>query len=334
MEVDMKKTYRIAAMLYVLVLGGVGLAAEEGYDIGWFYMSGQQSRLYHFLAADTEGWSLYGYGPTFIQVRIDGMSGGSCTHGSGNGFGCADSAHTDLITWRSRAAISYNITPYGCYTATVMFYVDNSLRINYPIGQCWNAPEPEPGDGYCVTYDYDTGWGEWVCNTSPIMIDTGTNKVRDTLETIGWTKHNSDVAFLALDRNGNGVIDNGSELFGGHTVAGKSNGFAALRALANDIEFGYLDATHGGELFSQLLLWHDRNQDGVSQPDELSPASSVLEAIGLGYTLTTDADKAGNLFTYKGWARRPDPKAKNNVERALSAPTREFTIFDVNLAKQ
>ena len=55
------------------------------------------------------------------------------------------------------------------------------------------------------------------------------------MERVAWTKRDSEVAFLALDRNGNGRIDGGEELFGNHTpvIRGTSqtspNGFEALR---------------------------------------------------------------------------------------------------------
>lgn len=80
----------------------------------------------------------------------------------------------------------------------------------------------------------------------------------------------SDDALLVLDRNGNGRIDDGSELFGDqtHLANGQlaADGIAALAELDSngDGVFSALDARYG-----DVRLWQDRNQDGVSQADEL-----------------------------------------------------------------
>ena len=292
----------------------------------------------------------YGDGPTSLMVRLDGFDWASrgC-HAYAWYEWCVDDNHYNLTGWTSDAIAQYNIFSYGCFTATVWYWNYWGQVANYPTARCF----PPPSGYQNCDSGLDGSYDPRAC-ISPIIIDTGTGKEKYKLDpkvrvsfdldadgvvdTVGWTKRNSGVAFLALDRNGNGVIDDGSELFGDHTVAGKSNGFDALRALAGGLEFGSVDATHGGELFAKLLLWHDRNQDGISQADELSKASDVLEAIGLGYTLTTDVDKAGNDFAYTGWARRLDDgsvSTRNIVWGTTpipDTPSREFRIYDVNLA--
>lgn len=67
-----------------------------------------------------------------------------------------------------------------------------------------------------------------------------------TTETIA--KLDAGHAYLALDRNGNGTIDNGSELFGPAT----GNGFGELQAQDSDGN-GWID--EGDASFSQLKLW-------------------------------------------------------------------------------
>ena len=79
------------------------------------------------------------------------------------------------------------------------------------------------------------------------------------------------MACLVLDRNNNGVIDNGRELFGDSTVMSNgqtaADGFAALADLDSNQD-GVINANDAQ--FANLRVWRDLNQDGVSQANELS----------------------------------------------------------------
>jgi Ca2+-binding RTX toxin-like protein len=105
---------------------------------------------------------------------------------------------------------------------------------------------------------------------SPILFDhTGEGLKTGT----GWIK--ADDGLLVLDRDGNGQIDNGTELFGDSTpiygpegeVIGKAeDGFHALGQEDSNAD-GVIDSldAHWGE----LRVWQDINQDGESQEGEL-----------------------------------------------------------------
>lgn len=128
------------------------------------------------------------------------------------------------------------------------------------------------------------------------------------LETVGWTAGDShrDDGFLAFDRNGNGQIDDGSELFGDATPLNGGtapHGFEALYSLDRaGNRNGWIDA--GDPVYQHLVLWFDDDHDGFSQRSELRP----LQALGVlaievePYALGTEHDEHGNYPRYLGRA--------------------------------
>ena len=137
------------------------------------------------------------------------------------------------------------------------------------------------------------------------------------LDRIAWTRPDSDDAWLALDRNGNGKIDNGTELFGNHTEAylGKTgyttpNGFEALRFTEGPTYgAGVWDEVIDSRdaVFGRLLLWTDRNHNGISEPEELqSVASAGVRAISTDYKEARKRDPHGNEFRQRAKATFSD----------------------------
>jgi len=114
---------------------------------------------------------------------------------------------------------------------------------------------------------------------------------------IGWPLSPDD-AWLALDRNENGAVDSGAELFGNvtrlqsGTVA--ANGYEALAEFDVNGD-GLIDARD--PIFSLLRLWADANRDGRSQPAELQSLETAhIRSLSLRYRTSEKRDGNGNEF--------------------------------------
>ena len=122
----------------------------------------------------------------------------------------------------------------------------------------------------------------------------------------GWVS--ADDGLLVRDINGNGIIDNGTELFGDNTKlkngGAAQHGFAALADLDSNGD-KVIDAKDAA--FKELRVWRDINQDGISQNNELFTLQSLgIKSFNTAYTNTRHNLGNGNTLVQKGSYTKAD----------------------------
>ncbi|MFA6413553.1 MAG: calcium-binding protein, partial [Syntrophales bacterium] len=113
-------------------------------------------------------------------------------------------------------------------------------------------------------------------------------------EQTGWAS--ADDGLLVLDRNADGKIDTGKELFGNQTLLSggttAANGFQALAELDSNAD-GKIDVNDAA--YANLRVWQDTDGDGISSADELKTLSDLnIASINTGFTSSTLVDANGN----------------------------------------
>lgn len=180
---------------------------------------------------------------------------------------------------------------------------------------------PFMGDPFDPSDNANAGKDHAESQASPLVLDLDGDGVETTglksntyfdhdgngfSENTGWA--GKDDGILIYDRNCNGEIDDGSELFGNNTILsnGKkaANGFEALKDLDSNKD-GIFDANDAA--FGNVKIWKDANGNGKLDAGELL---TLLEAgvagINLDYNNQNVTDANGNKHSQTGSYTKTD----------------------------
>jgi hypothetical protein len=248
------------------------------------------------------------------ETRFDGhLSGATCA----TGYGCAQRT---CVGSTCGCSVSIGVSASG---ASVTFSPSNAewtaqLPHTTYCGACTEVPpvddgsgtpdqegtgDPGPSPGSPILIDLDGAGFQLTSLADGVWFDIDADGV---LEKVSWTQAGVGDAFLFLDRNGNGIVDDGSELFGNFTSQPPSetpNGYLALAAFDENGD-GILNSED--RVFWWLTLWVDSNHDGISQLHELVRVEEAgIESIDLGYVTSERQDRWGNKFRYQSLVATP-----------------------------
>lgn len=226
------------------------------------------------------------------------------------------------------AETNYQAWNDGCYrtypagAARNQCLADGAVRYSNDIAQCeadreqcydWcDSVEKPPRDNCPIVIDLEDHGVRFTSAQQGVAFDIDGNGGPDA---IAWTDAAAGDGFLVLDRNHNGVIDDGRELFGDSTpqaLSPEPNGFLALQLLDGNAD-GYI--RDDDAVFSSLRIWVDANHDGISQEGELTTlAQHGIASIDLDYRESRRKDRYGNELRFRSRVRLEDGSQTDAID--------------------
>ena len=232
--------------------------------------------------------------------------------------GSTQSAAFSVQAWKEKVFVDGDVFPCGGYkeTAWESLTLTITATSNALVEACCPAKTVYIGD--CTSYqlfspialDLD---GNGI-QTTALIDSQGTFDLLGTGQAVhsGWLS--SGDAFLAIDNNGNGVIDDISELFGGNV----GQGFAKLASFDTDGN-GLVDANDAD--FAKLLVWQDLNGNHATDAGELRTLSDVgLTSLATSYTMAPE-DQLGNVLGERSVATLADGRQIDMIDVYFNVDT-------------
>ncbi|WP_380181710.1 calcium-binding protein [Kalamiella sp. sgz302252] len=211
---------------------------------------------------------------------------------------------------------------------------DDSPGVSDPIPPSPNSEGPSPVPPLPtspIILDLDRDGIETQARTKGIYFDHDNNAFA---ESSGWVGH--DDGLLVWDRNGDGNINGGSELFGNNAYlkdgTQASNGY---QLLAEYDENGDKVIDKEDSLYHMLQVWQDKNSNGMVDSGELmSLQEAGVAAIGTTYKRSSTVDENGNAhrqtgeITYTDGAKGQSADVWFEIRPGLTVPTGDYKVSD------
>jgi len=136
---------------------------------------------------------------------------------------------------------------------------------------------------------------------------------------MSWPDQSARNGWLVLDRNGNGVIDDFSEMFGNMTPqppSSNKNGYLALAVFDLPSNGGNGDGIidNRDSVYQHLRIWVDDNHNGISEPNELYKLVDLgIISTSLKYWRSDYVDSNGNAFRFRSTIVDSGGRSKDQI---------------------